>query len=203
MKWKLLSHAQLCDPMDYSPPGSSVHGILQPRILEGIAIPFFRGSLWPRDWTRVSCIGRWVLYHWTIRETDHGGSTSIYEAGDLWSGKHWRYELGDCISVLLLHNKKPTNLAAYNNKHLLSHGFCWSGNWEWLSWVIMVWGLIKLWSRCQLEWKSTESLMRAGEWFTQIAIGRRLPFLTFCHFYRLLENIAASSPWSMQSKKQQ
>ena len=34
----------LCDPMDYSPPGSSVHGILQARILEWVAIPFSRGS---------------------------------------------------------------------------------------------------------------------------------------------------------------
>ena len=43
-----------CDPMDCSPPGSSVHGILQARILEWIAIPFSRGSFWPRDWTCVS-----------------------------------------------------------------------------------------------------------------------------------------------------
>ena len=40
-----------CDPHDYSPPDSSVHGILQPRILEWIAIPFSRGSSWPRDET--------------------------------------------------------------------------------------------------------------------------------------------------------
>ena len=182
---------------------ASVYGICQARTLEGVAVPFFRGSSWPRDWTRVSCIGRRVLYHWTTRETDHGGSTSVHEFGDMWSGKHWRYELGDCISVLLLCNKKLTNLAAYNNKHLLSHGFCWSGNWEWLSWVMLVWGLIKLWSRCQLERKSTESLMRAGEWFTHTAIGRRLPFLNLCHFSRLLENMVASFPWSMQSRKQQ
>ena len=54
----------LCDPMDCSPPGSSVHGILQARVLEWIAISFSRGSSWPRDWIRVSCIGRRVLYHW-------------------------------------------------------------------------------------------------------------------------------------------
>ena len=46
----------LCDPMDYSPPGSSVHGILQARILEWVAISFSKRSSWPRDWTRVSCI---------------------------------------------------------------------------------------------------------------------------------------------------
>ena len=46
----------LCDPMDYSPPGSSIHGILQARILEWVAISFSRGSSWPRDWAQVSCI---------------------------------------------------------------------------------------------------------------------------------------------------
>ena len=45
-----------CDPMDYSPPGSSVHVILQPRILEWVAIPFSRGSSWPWDWTWVSFV---------------------------------------------------------------------------------------------------------------------------------------------------
>ena len=44
----------LCDPMDYSPPGSSVHGILQARILEWVAMPFSRGSSQPRDRTQVS-----------------------------------------------------------------------------------------------------------------------------------------------------
>ncbi|XP_059733212.1 zinc finger protein 677 isoform X2 [Bos taurus] len=39
----------LCDPMDHSPPGSSVHGIFQARILEWIAIPFSRRSSQPRD----------------------------------------------------------------------------------------------------------------------------------------------------------
>ena len=61
------SRPTLCDPMDCSPPGSSVHGILQARILEWDAIPPPpRGIFWPRDQTHisyVSCIGRWVLYH--------------------------------------------------------------------------------------------------------------------------------------------
>ena len=55
----------LCDPMDYSPPGSSVHGILQARLLEWVAMPSSRRSSQPRDWTQgsqVSCIDRWVLY---------------------------------------------------------------------------------------------------------------------------------------------
>ena len=46
----------LCDPMDYSLPGSSVHGILQARILEWVAISFSRGSSQPRNRTQVSYI---------------------------------------------------------------------------------------------------------------------------------------------------
>ena len=51
----LQSCLTLCDPMDCSPSGSSVHGILQARILEWVAISYSRGSSWPRDWTQVSC----------------------------------------------------------------------------------------------------------------------------------------------------
>ena len=61
----------LCDPMDCSLQGSSVHGIFQARILEWLAIPFFRGCSWSRDPTRISCIsctGRQVLYHWVTWE---------------------------------------------------------------------------------------------------------------------------------------
>ena len=53
----------LCDPMDYSLPGSSVHGISQAKILEWVAISFSRGSSQPRDQTCVSyisCTGRRV-----------------------------------------------------------------------------------------------------------------------------------------------
>ena len=59
----------LCDPMDWSPPGSSVHGISQARMLGWAAISFSRGSSWSRDRTHISCTGRQVLYCWTIRET--------------------------------------------------------------------------------------------------------------------------------------
>ena len=66
---------QLCltlwDPMDCSPPGSSVHGILQARTLEWVAMPFSRGSSQPRDQTHVSCIS-WItgrfFTHWATWE---------------------------------------------------------------------------------------------------------------------------------------
>ena len=50
------SCSTLCDPVDCSPPGSSVHGILQIRIVEWVAMLFSRGYSWPSDWTQVSCI---------------------------------------------------------------------------------------------------------------------------------------------------
>ena len=49
----------LCNPMGCNPPDSSVHGILQARILEWVAISFSRGSSWSRNWTHVSC-GFWL-----------------------------------------------------------------------------------------------------------------------------------------------
>ena len=53
----------LCDPIDCSQPASSVHRILQAIILEWVAMPFFRESSLPRDWTCISCIGRHIFYH--------------------------------------------------------------------------------------------------------------------------------------------
>ena len=54
--------------MDNSPSGSSVHGILQARILEWVAIPFSRGSFPPRDWTQVSCTEGRFFTIWATRE---------------------------------------------------------------------------------------------------------------------------------------
>ena len=59
----------LCNPMDCSLPGSSVHGISQARILKWVAVPFSKGSSWYRDWTRISCIADRFFTMWTIKET--------------------------------------------------------------------------------------------------------------------------------------
>ena len=58
----------LCDPMDCSPPGSSVHGIFQARILEWVAISFSRESSWPRDWTWISCVACRLFTIWVTME---------------------------------------------------------------------------------------------------------------------------------------
>ena len=81
------THAQLCmtlfDPKGGSPPGSSVRGIFQGRILEWGAISLSRGSFPPRDGTHVSCvfcIGRRILYHCTTCEA-HFYTISIHGDG--------------------------------------------------------------------------------------------------------------------------
>ena len=58
----------LCNPVDCSPPGSSVHGILQARTLERVAISFSRGSSRPRDQTQVSHMGGRRFNLWATRE---------------------------------------------------------------------------------------------------------------------------------------
>ena len=63
-------HLTHCHPMDYT-----VHGILQARILEWVAVPFFRGSSQPRNWTQVSHIAGGFFTSWATRE-----------AREYWSG---------------------------------------------------------------------------------------------------------------------
>ena len=73
------SYPALCNPMDCSPPGSSVHGILQAKILEWVAISFSRRSLQPRDRTQVSCIaGR-------LDHLSHQRSPKVYNINSLFS----------------------------------------------------------------------------------------------------------------------
>ena len=68
---QLLSHIWLCEPLDCSPPGSSVCRIFQARILQWLTISSSRGSSWPRDQTCIACvfcIGKRVLYYWVTWE---------------------------------------------------------------------------------------------------------------------------------------
>ena len=88
----MLSCIQLfCDPVACSPPVSFVYGIFQARILEWVAISFSRGSSRPRDWTCVSCSGKWRLYQ------SHQGSPS--------SEGEWA--VNDKTTLNLLHYLQP------------------------------------------------------------------------------------------------
>ena len=97
-RWWWCLVAQLCpilcgphNPMDCSPPGSSVHGILQARILEWVATCFSRESSQSRGQTHVSCIGRWVLYHWVTWEA-HNSSTRADLELSVWCRWMWGWK---------------------------------------------------------------------------------------------------------------
>ena len=64
------SYLTLYSSTDCNIPGSSVHGILQARILEWVAMPSSRGSSQSRDGTRVSCIDRQIIFCWVTREEE-------------------------------------------------------------------------------------------------------------------------------------
>ena len=94
--------------MECSTPGSSVHGISQARILEEVAISFSRGSSQARDRTQITCIGRWILYHWTTwSPTEYTGSPKIsplLSNNNAWNSIQMFYFLGlILIRILLMH----------------------------------------------------------------------------------------------------
>ena len=76
-KWSEVNQScpTLCDPMDCSLPGSSVHWIFQARVLEWVVISFSRGSSQPRDWTRVSCIVSRRFTVWATRDWLNAANT--------------------------------------------------------------------------------------------------------------------------------
>ena len=106
----LQSCPSLCNPMNCSPPDWSVHGSLQARILEWVAMPSSRGSSQPRDQTPISCIsyiGRQVLYHWRhllLNFKSRLGFTPLYSLIPFWTFTLWQKSqlypyVGYCLSV--------------------------------------------------------------------------------------------------------
>ena len=81
--------AQLCptlfDPMDCNPPGSSVHGILQAKILEWVAISFSRESFEPKNRTHVTCIAGGFFTTEPPGKSSKGYSLKQEEANQTWT----------------------------------------------------------------------------------------------------------------------
>ena len=106
----------LCDPMDCSPPGSSVHGMSQAGILQWLAISFSRASSWARDRICIPCIGRWVLYHWATWKAPRD-YTNVQ-----WTSK----KVPDTIR-----KSKQTNLSNFINNKILPHTTEWLNKEVW------------------------------------------------------------------------
>ena len=126
MKVKSLSCRTLCDPMDCSLSGSSVHGIFQARVLEWIAIAFSRGSSRPRNRTRVSHIaGR----HFTVWATVHGVAKSWTRLSDFTSLHNGCYSLMATTSFVYQYGRQHFSTIVHNflwrnGSCLKTH--CWS-----------------------------------------------------------------------------
>ena len=111
-KWNLVAHwcLTLCEYMDCSPPGSPIHGILQARTLEWVAISFSMASSQHRDQTQVSCIAGRFFTVWSTREA--WGCPLLFwpwrsRSAPVWSGRSpwlWEWEISSSfISYLFLY----------------------------------------------------------------------------------------------------
>ena len=88
-----------CNSMDCSPPGSSVHGILQARVLEWVAISYSKGSSRLKDWTHVSCIssiGRWILYHHCHLQSPTTDNHVLLQLGQIMDNKIQKDQKSKC-----------------------------------------------------------------------------------------------------------
>ena len=109
VKVKSLSPVRLFDPMDCSLPGSSVHGVLQARILEWVAISFSRGSSQSRDQTQVSCIAGRHFTLWTTFSTYLIWSMLYFKADNFYgltyyflNCKWWKFQVVEIGSICIL-----------------------------------------------------------------------------------------------------
>ena len=116
VKWSEVAQScpTLCYPMDCSPPGSSIRGIHQARILEWVAISFSRGSSQPRDRTQVSHIAGRCFNLWATREAHSSWRRSQIEEGFLNPYQHmhkpsksqWRAHSGVDRSIIVSNSQR-------------------------------------------------------------------------------------------------
>ena len=111
-----------CNPMDCSPPGSSIHGIFQGRVLEWVAISFSRESSWPKDQTRVSIIVGRCFTVWATREdlvsktfylllSPHSDYPQLGLGQTLASGPfHWLFCLSRLLFIQIFTRLAPSNV---------------------------------------------------------------------------------------------
>ena len=115
----------LCNPMDCSPPGSSVHGILQARLLEWVTISSSRRSSQPRERTCVSgisCIDRQILHYCTSPQT-----VAEIQSGS--SAQRLSFQpqtfLGDAVGSVPYHCNKASHMKVLLSQHIQKMCLCY------------------------------------------------------------------------------
>ena len=106
----------LCDPIDCSSPGSSVHGILQAIILEWVAVPFSMAPSQPRDQTQVSSIAGRFFTSWATREAQYTRKNTA-------KFKYWPWHVHECDFAGGHHSKScfPSTLHRDMNSNYPMH----------------------------------------------------------------------------------
>ena len=120
------------------PLGSSIHGIFQARILGCIAIFYSREFSQPRDWTHVSCIsciGRWILYHWALQRFTHCHSPHLLAVLFLSGRFSCELESSSCKFPCYLFNNPREECLFLNNPDKKSA-------WHWTSSHIHLWDML-------------------------------------------------------------
>ena len=136
----------LCDPRNCSPPASSVHGILQARIQEWVAIPFSRGSSWPRDWTQISCTAGGFFTVWTTREASRRMCTGYMHLLRCFTWGAWTFvDFGSCRESWNQspadtkgqgYSQSPEHWPAQSHQHMTAVITV-------LTWVSISWGIVR------------------------------------------------------------
>ena len=122
----------VCHPMDFSLPGSSIHGVFQARILEWFAISFSRGFSQSRDWTRISYTAGRLFTVWATREarsesescSDLSGSLRLHGLYSPWDSPGQNTEVGSFSflqGIFPTQGLKPVLLHCRQILYQLSH----------------------------------------------------------------------------------
>ena len=152
-------HAQscptLCNPLDCSPSGFSVHGIFQARIPEWVAMPSSRGSSLRRDWIHnsgASGIGRWILYPWATWQQGNYANPWLPES---WIVCHWEVP-GGKVNISWFHWENKTSA------ELRMGTTCTEGNDSFLEWKDVFLRALCVHHRCNSEHSASWPLLSHG-----------------------------------------
>ena len=116
-------------PHGLCPPGSSVHGMFQARILEWVVISSFKGSSWPRDLTCISFIGRRILYHWAVRNFNWAISnpkrwcceSAALNIQQMWKTQQWPQDWKRSVFIPIPNKGNAKEYSNYLTIALISH----------------------------------------------------------------------------------
>ena len=166
---------RLCNPMNYCPPGSSVHGILQTRTLGWVAMPSSRGSSQPRDWSQVSYIaGRFFTIELPGKPTHYDNLNNTMSWLGEGNGNQLQYS---CLENFM-------DRGAWQFKGSKRVGYDWAANIHFFILHFTVFSTLGLSQKAEkqfhyLFYKSISSMLQTEYYFTQYQVRLQASPLSF------------------------